>query len=315
MVSKGFGAVGSGGPCMISAGLQPIVPFDELPTNGFLDVLRKAPSLVRNFRSLRKKLSDENCCGLVAVDYPGFNLRLMKSALALGRKAIYIEPPQIFAWKENRVRNFLSNSAQSNVELRVLFEVERIAYERYGLNVKKIPHPFEAFAKNPATKSETNRVLLLPGSRESVLLRNGKFYFRLAEVLKGFGFEPLFVASRNSLVEPLKKVVGNFHVEVSPKDPAQRFELFRTAKCAVAVPGSAIVEAFLAKVPAVAAARIDPLTYAIGKRFLRTEFLTIPNIEAKLSGSEPVVPEIVRSSFSDLDAHVRAVSGAVRQIS
>lgn len=307
IVAQGFEAIGSGGCRMISAGMQPLVPFDELPVNGFLDVVKKTPSLLRNFRSLQKKLLDKNCRGFVAIDYPGFNLRLMKSALAFGHRVIYVEPPQIFAWKEKRVKLFLEDSVQSNVELRVLYEVERRAYARHGLNVRKISHPFEALAKNPGPKTETNTALLLPGSREAQLVRNGKLYRQIANLLKSSGLEPLFVSSRNSLLKTMRKEAGNFNVMVSPASPAERFELFRTARCAAAVPGSAIVEAYLAQVPCVAAARIDPLTYSIGKRFVRTEFLTIPNIEAKLSGREPVVPEIVRSSLDSLETQARTV--------
>ena len=107
ILEKGFDALGAGGRRMEGAGLLPLVPFDDLPVNGFGDVLLHSHRLAKNFKILRRALQNENCHGLVAVDYPGFNLKLMQLALQMEKRVIYVEPPQIWAWKPKRVQAFL----------------------------------------------------------------------------------------------------------------------------------------------------------------------------------------------------------------
>ncbi len=41
---------------------------------------------------------------LVLVDYPGFNLRIADWAKKQGFKVVYYIAPQVWAWKENRVK-------------------------------------------------------------------------------------------------------------------------------------------------------------------------------------------------------------------
>ena len=41
---------------------------------------------------------------LVLIDYPGFNLRIAKWAKENNIKVIYYISPQVWAWKENRVK-------------------------------------------------------------------------------------------------------------------------------------------------------------------------------------------------------------------
>ncbi len=306
--AKGMDAIGSGGYRMQEAGLKTVLPFDELPVNGFLDSILRFGKLKRHFSTLSDLLREKDCRGLVAVDYPGFNLGLMKRALELDKRVIYVEPPQIWAWKPKRIRKFLTPKARSNVEIRAMFDVECKAYRKHGLHVRKIPHPFDPFEKSALPVSRENVALLYPGSRVSQIRRNLELYVKVAYKLRDKGVSARFVASRVFTEDFLKKrLPSDFPVILSPSSSRERFSLLSRAKLVVAGPGTAIVEAFKTKTFCVAASRIDPLTYILGKLFLRTKFLTIPNIERELCGNPPVLCELVKSSLADPERHASDV--------
>ncbi len=307
---KEFDAVGVGGHRMQKAGLVSVVPFDDLPVNGFGDVFKHSFRLSRHLKTLESLLLRENCKGLVAVDYPGFNLKLMQRALDLGKRVVYVEPPQIWAWKPHRVKYFLSPRAKKTVELYSCYDVEIEAYKKYGISVQKIEHPFEKFRCGQiATEQNVSGIVLLyPGSRESQMKRNFCLYKKIARKLKQKKVEVRFVASRKIIQSFLnEKLCGEFSVLLSPRTAEERFSLMRTAACIICGPGSVTAEAHLANTPCVAASRIEPLTYFLGKAFLRTRYLCMPNIEADFCGQKPLIPEFVKVSFSNLELHAEQV--------
>ncbi len=316
-LDKNFDAVGVGGVRMQKAGLKVAFPFDDLPVNGFCDIFCHAKKLKRDFFVLKKLLENENCRGLVAIDYPGFNLKLMKKALALGKRVVYVEPPQIWAWKPGRIQNFLSETARANVEIRALFDVECKAYRKFGLQVLQIPHPFDRFENSEEVPRE-RLALLFPGSRKAQIRRNLKLYTEIAYKLNSSGLQTQFVASRAETFETLSLLQQGsskkIPVVLSPESALERFRLLKRASLVIAGPGSAVVEAFKARTPCVAVSRIDALTYALGKRFLKTRFLTIPNIERDACGKPPVIPEIVKSSLFCVRKQAQSVLAAAKTL-
>ena len=311
--SKGFDALGSGGLRMERAGLSSLVPFDDLPVNGFLDVLLHSVRLAKDFKTLRLALQNENCKGFVAIDYPGFNLKLMRLALKINKPVIYVEPPQIWAWKPKRVQAFLSPAAKKLVELRALYDVEIEEYQKFGIPVKKISHPFLKF-QNASPDFVKSGVLLFPGSRMSQAKRNLELYRQVAQKIRRKNSKVSFVASRPELFHFLKeKMHGEFQVELCPEKAEERFALLQSAQCVVSGPGSAIVEATLAKTPCVVASRIEPLTFCMGKLFIKTKHLSLPNIQADLQKKEAPIPEFVQSVFSNVDTQAVKVFSAVEK--
>ena len=261
-LENGFEALGTGGPNMKRAGLKTVANFEDMAVNGFFDVLKKLPKLFFIKKKLSKMLQGKNCKALVCIDYPGMNLALAKLAKKINKPLFYIAPPQIWAWKKNRGKHF------KNVSVGVFFEFEKNIYENYGANAILIQHPC---LKNTKICDEfKDRVLFLPGSRLGQLKRNLKKYINLAECED----KAVFVASRMELFDFLNKKLGD-KFPVILKEP---YTSFAGARAAVCMPGTAVLETYLAGVPTIAVAVIDPLTYIMGKFFLKTKYLTLPNI-------------------------------------
>jgi len=279
VLKEGLEAWGTGGTYMKNAGLKTVANFEDMAVNGFFDVLKKLPKLFFIKRKLSKILRSEDCKSLICIDYPGMNLSLTKLAKKINKPVFYIAPPQIWAWKKNRGKHF------KNINVGVFFEFEKSIYESFGANVILIKHPC---LKNTKVCDEfKDKVLFLPGSRLGQLKRNLKKYISIAKNEEN----AVFVASRKELFDFLnKKLGGKFPVILREHGTS-----FAGAKAAVCTPGTAVLETYLAGVPTTAVAVIDPLTYIMGKIFLKTKYLTLPNIILQ----KEVVREYVFSIFSN----------------
>lgn len=276
MTLWGVEAIGIGGPRMQKEGLKVIGPFDDFAISGFKDVLTHYFQLSRYLKVLKKTIENPHCVALVLIDYPGFNMRLVAFCKKLSKPILYIAPPQIWAWKSKRAYRL------QNVTLGVLYEYEQEAYKRFGCESLKIENPFLKGAVSLVKKkpSKENTFLFLPGSRRHQLHRNMTLFLKIAKDLhhRSPELQIKFVVSRNSLINEIKKWNIEFEQIMVPENSTERVVLFSKAQGVVATPGSGILEVSLVGTRALACARIDPLTYFLGKLLVKTKFFTLPNL-------------------------------------
>lgn len=275
VVAAGFAARGTGGCRMVSAGLDALADYEVLPVSGFGDVLPHYFRLRRVYAALRGALMSNNCAGLIAIDYPGFNMRLCALAKRLGKQVLYVAPPQVWAWKESRARKL------QGIRLAVLFGFERERYEALGCRAEILKHPF---LTPPSEPRGGEGIFLFPGSRRSQAVRNLKMYLRVVRDMQ----RPVKIfAARESLVKLFENVVrkafggtvpNGIAVEVSAKESLQRREIYGRASCALAAPGTVTLELSLSGCPLVVATVPDRLTYALGSLFVKAKYFAMPNI-------------------------------------
>lgn len=299
-VESGMNVLGVGGPRMQRAGLVPVGDYETLPVSGFGDVFPRVFRLKKIFSHLESLLREDSCVALVCIDYPGFNMKLCRRALALKKPVLYVAPPQVWAWKKHRARRL------RGAKLAVLFNFERRVYESLGLGAEILEHPFlravSARAISPkvretrlngtdARETRPNQdVVVLPGSRESQALRNLPFFMEVVSRVHALHPERNFVlvASRESLktqferatakLSPAGSVPAWLRIDVAPQEARERATFYARHAAALCMPGSATLELALSGVPLVVADVLDPLTYFIGKHFVKTDYFALPNV-------------------------------------
>lgn len=306
-VESGMNVLGVGGPRMQRAGLVPVGDYETLPVSGFGDVFPRVFRLKKIFSHLESLLREDSCVALVCIDYPGFNMKLCRRALALKKPVLYVAPPQVWAWKKHRARRL------RGAKLAVLFNFERRVYESLGLGAEILEHPFlraispdmlavGARAISPkvretrlnglnARETRPNQdVVVLPGSRESQALRNLPFFMEVVSRVHALHPERNFVlvASRESLktqferaaakLSPAGSVPAWLRIDVAPQEARERATFYARHAAALCMPGSATLELALSGVPLVVADVLDPLTYFIGKHFVKTDYFALPNV-------------------------------------
>ena len=307
---------------MQTAGMIPLVDFGLLPVSGFGDVLPRYLKLRRSYNELKSSLESSECLGLVAIDYPGFNMKLVAQAGKLRKPALYVAPPQVWAWKRKRAKVLARNLY---VKLAVFFDFEERVYADAGCNVVRVMHPFidkneELKIKNSETDVDRNMslrgnavteaissqsCLLLPGSRKAQALRNLPVYLNAIANLKQPPESVTIACARRELVAHIQEFVSvfcnphhlknlaNVQVVEVPSEISARRESFGGYSFALACPGTVTLELALSGCPMVVCTKPDMLTYCLGRIFIKTKFFALPNIIL----NEQVYPEYILGPF------------------
>ena len=97
---------GVGGPRMVAEGLSPLFPMHELAVMGLLEILPRIRRLSRRMREAEADIRARRPDILVTIDSPGFMLRLLRRLRGAGIPRVHYVAPQVWAWREHRVREF-----------------------------------------------------------------------------------------------------------------------------------------------------------------------------------------------------------------
>jgi lipid-A-disaccharide synthase len=129
---------GWGGDLMQAAGTTLVKHYRELAFMGFTEVIMNLPTILRNISFCKGDILAWQPDVLVLIDYPGFNLRIAGWAKKQGFKIIYYISPQVWAWKENRVKKM----KQCIDKMLCILPFEKDYYKnRWNWDVEYVGHP------------------------------------------------------------------------------------------------------------------------------------------------------------------------------
>ena len=156
-----------GGDMMQDAGATVVKHYRELAFMGFIEVIKTLPAILRNLTFCKEDIQSFQPDVLILIDYPGFNLRISKWAKEQGYKIVYYISPQVWAWKENRVK-----AIRKQVDkMLVILPFEKAFYKKWDYDVVYVGHPLVQVIKEFQKSHSPSRpskpiVALLPGSRK-----------------------------------------------------------------------------------------------------------------------------------------------------
>jgi lipid-A-disaccharide synthase len=127
-----------GGDLMQAAGATLVKHYRELAFMGFVEVIKNLPTILQNIKFCKADISAYNPDVLVLIDYPGFNLRIAEWAKQQGFTAVFYISPQVWAWKENRVKKM-----KQCIDLMLcILPFEKDYYKkRWNWDVEYVGHP------------------------------------------------------------------------------------------------------------------------------------------------------------------------------
>ncbi len=160
-----------GGPRMEAAGVESVVRSEDMAVMGFTEVVRHLPRIYREFRKLKRAIRERRPDVAVLIDFPEIHFRLAKEFHRLGVPVIYFVSPQLWAWKQHRIR-----LVQKYVRrMLVIFPFEEKFYRERGVEAEFVGHPLaelplpaisrEQFAAENRLDPAKTWIGLLPGSR------------------------------------------------------------------------------------------------------------------------------------------------------
>lgn len=291
----GVSFVGLGGPDLEAQGVELLAGLDDLAVMGFVEVLRH----LRFFRRLERRvleLLDSGGVDLVlAVDYPGFNLRIVRSAHDRGIPVLYYIGPQVWAWKARRAQALADQA--DHVALILPFEPQ--IYEERGGSASFVGHPLvEASVPDPDEVAALRQELAVPAGAPILALLPGSRRQELERHLERFAEVAREVARRRPEVTPVIAAapgVDRGRLEATGMPVTSRTRtLLRAARIGLVKSGTSTLEAAVADLPFVMAYRTSPLTYALARRLVRVPHIALANLVA----GERIVPEFIQNEAS-----------------
>ncbi len=296
-LDSGLVLFGIGGERMREAGVETLVDSADMAVVGLVEVLKHFDVIAAAFSTLRKILRSDPPNLLILIDYPGFNLRLARVARNAGVKVLYYISPQIWAWRQGRVKKI----ARLVDHMAVILPFEAPFYERAGVPVSFVGHPMIDMVRTSLTREEAlvsygldpvrRTIGLFPGSRrneierllpvitESALILKKKFpdiqfLLPLASTLREEDIAPQLTAAGLDVVITR----GRIH------------DMIRACDAVISVSGTVTLEIALVGTPMVIIYKLSPLTYQLARRLVKVPNIGLCNIVA----GETVVRELIQ---------------------
>jgi lipid-A-disaccharide synthase len=284
-----------GGDKMQQAGGELVKHYRDLAFMGFTEVLMNLPTIFRNLKFCKQDILEFKPDALVLIDYPGFNLRIAKWAKEQGLKVIFYISPQVWAWKENRVKMM----KQCIDKMLVILPFEKDYFKnRWNWDVEYVGHPLvEVIESEKQSGSEGMGkpvVALLPGSRKQEILKKLPIMLQVTPSFESVHFivakaPAIELSFYNELLQP--------YPDVSVTD--RTYELLKTAEAALVTSGTATLETALFAVPEVVCYKGSAISYQIAKRVIRVKYISLVNlIMDKLVVKELIQDELTPSNLT-----------------
>ncbi|MFY0989384.1 lipid-A-disaccharide synthase [Halomonas sp. C05BenzN] len=295
---------GIGGPDMIAEGIDSRFPLETLSVMGLVEVLKHLPRLIGVRRELRRDALAWQPDIMVGIDAPDFNLGLERQLREAGLATAHYVSPSVWAWRQGRVRGI----ARSVDAMLTFLPFEAAFYARHRVPVAFVGHPLAdelplendraAARAGLGLPAEAEVLALLPGSRANEIRFLGETFLAAAGRLCADRPDlrvlvPAATPGRRAELETLLDAHPELQGRLLLLDGQARAAMV-AADAVLLASGTAALEAMLCHRPMLVAYRMAPLTHALAKRLVKTEWISLPNLIAR----ETLVPELVQDAAS-----------------
>jgi lipid-A-disaccharide synthase len=294
----GLRFAGVGGPRMVEHGLEPLFPMHDLAVMGLLEVLPRLRHLRRRLNQVAADVRTRRPDVLVTIDSPGFTLRLLRLLTGAGIPRVHYVAPQVWAWREHRVREFPGLWER----LLCLLPFEPEFFAGHGLPATFVGHPVlqsgadrgdaARFRATHGLAADAKVLVLMPGSRRSEVPRLLPVFGATLSLLAGRipGLVPVLPVA-SAVAETVRRAAESWPIRpVIVTEVAEKHDAYAAASAALTKSGTSTLELALAGVPMAVTYRVNPLTAAIARRLIRVKHVAMVNL---LAGRE-VVPELLQ---------------------
>ncbi|MEZ0006025.1 lipid-A-disaccharide synthase [Flavobacterium sp. 28YEA47A] len=270
-----------GGDLMQEAGGTLVKHYRDLAFMGFAEVVMNLKTILNNIKLCKADILKFKPDAIIFIDYPGFNMRIAKWAKEIGIPTHYYISPQIWAWKENRIK-----AIKRDVDfMYVILPFEKDFYEKkHGFPVEFVGHPLIDAIHNRTHIDETSFrkefdlddkpiIALLPGSRKQEI---SKMLSEMLAVVKDFpAYQFVIAGAPSQEYDFYKQFLKNENVHFISN---RTYDLLSIASAALVTSGTATLETALFKVPEVVCYKGNWISYQIAKRIITLKYISLVNL-------------------------------------
>ncbi len=291
-----------GGDKMASSGASILVPSSQLSVVGLFEVFSHVRPIFSAYQRVKGWLKRNRPDLLILVDFPEFNLLMAKYAKALKIPVFYYISPQIWAWRQGRVkkiRAFVDKMA-------VILPFEEEFYRKFGVNVSFVGHPLLDSINVEAIETDTVKrqlgisvdqtlVCLLPGSRKSEIERHLPIMIEASKRIRArFGETSFFIATNSEVLSLVEGILDGFARDVKEfihVVEGKTLEAIKASRLCLAASGTVTLESAIIGTPVVVMYKVSRLSYLAGKRLIKVPWISLVNLIAQ----KRVVPEFIQN--------------------
>jgi len=285
-----------GGSNLFKLGIKSIFDINEITYIGFT-------SVIFNILKIKKKIDytvDEiikfDPDIIFSVDSPDFTLRVSEKVKKIKSniKIIHYVAPQVWIWRENRVKNF----KKFVDHFLLLFDFEKKFFDKENIKNTFVGHPLLEKNKSKIDISNISKgkkiISLFPGSRLSELKTLFPILIDFVKLMNEKFNEYIFIFhSTDENKDFIHEMLNNVNLEnlevVSDKDV--KSEILLNSIFAVAKSGTVSLEICNAKVPSIIIYKINFINFLIMKSLVKVNFANIINI----INNKEIIPELLQN--------------------
>ena len=291
---------GFGGPTLQRAGGELLGDFTKFSVTGLFETLSIWPRALRMLLRLIATARTRRPDVFIPIDFPDFNFYLIAGLRRLGIPIVYYVSPQLWAWRTGRMKTMQAAVRR----VLVIFPFEERIYQDAGVDVRFVGHPLVETAKATEPRSsfltsrgllpEAPTVALLPGSRRNEVAHTIPAFVEAMALIRARVADVQFTVACAPTIDAAEfaPLVSGASGAVLIRDRTD--DVIASADVAITASGTATVQCALHERPMVVVYRLSPLSYWLGKRFIKVDMYAMPNLVA---GSR-IVPELIQDDFT-----------------
>jgi lipid-A-disaccharide synthase len=287
---------GMGGSLLKDAGVEVVYDYRAIAITGISEVFSRLHHIYMAFKRIKQHIRKTKPGLIILVDFPGFNLRIARFAKRHNIPVIYFIPPQIWAWRRERIKQI----KRYVDKVICILPFERPIYDKEGIAACYVGHPFIDSVKPRMDKEkflnrfgiDTGRTIItiMPGSREDEVKRHMPVMVEVVARIKGSikGIKviiPLAEGIDKGMVDGfVQKGMDVLYLNGLSHDALSHSDL------AIIASGSATLEAAIIGTPAIVIYKVSLFSYIIARLLVKVRYISLPNI---ILGKE-VFPEFIQ---------------------
>ena len=268
--------------------------FKDYSHMGFFEVFINLKKILNNLSFCKKDIKKYNPDVIIYVDFPGFNLRIAKWAKKNNFKNHFYISPQIWAWKQNRIKTIRKVIDQ----MYVILPFEKKFYSSVNFNVHYVGHPLLDVIKTNKNEASDRRqekiIALLPGSRDQEIK---KILPEMINIIKNFKNYSFYIcAAPSQKKSTYLKYIKDKNIENVKIVENQTYEILSKSSAALVASGTATLETALFKIPQVVCYKSSWISIMIGRFLLRNlKYISLVNLIL----DKKVVKELIQENLNE----------------
>lgn len=287
--------MGIGGPKMISKGLVSSFNMDDLSVMGIVEVLSHLVPILKIRKAITQSIISARPCVMIGIDAPDFNLSVEMKVKEAGIPAVHYVSPSVWAWREGRLKKI--RRACDTVLALLPFEKEW--YDKEHMSCTYVGHTLaskiplendieEARARiglySQSIEEVKGKVMgIMAGSRKGELTRMVPVFARAARFIKKRMPEVVFISATPSHEKAV--LLKDLWLANAPDLSLTIFtqsaqDVMASCDAVLLTSGTVAFEAMLVKCPMAVAYKVNPLTAALGRKLLKVDMYSLPNLLA-----------------------------------